>query len=64
MLDICLITVIYKRISKFWYITQAVNEDIFVKNLQGGTFGFAHLFLQIYDSHIRMQIFELILSQE
>jgi hypothetical protein len=24
----------------------AVNEDIFIKNLQGGTFAFAHLFLQ------------------
>ena len=42
MLQISLITVIYKRIGKFWYITQselnssaAVNGDIFIKNLQG-----------------------------
>ena len=42
----------YKPIGKFWYITQSVNGDIFIKNLEGGTFAFAHLFLQISDSHI------------
>ena len=48
MLEISLITIIYKRISKLWYITQtelAVNEGIFIKNLQGGTFAFVHFFL-------------------
>ena len=61
MLEINLITVIYKRIGKFWYITQseliAVNGDIFIKNLQGGTFTFTHLFLQISDSHVSNEVF-------
>jgi hypothetical protein len=61
MLEISLITVIYKRIGKFWYITQseltAVNGDIFIKYLQGGTFAFEHLYLQISDSHITCEVF-------
>ena len=47
----------YKRISKLGYIAQSVNEDIFIKNLQEGTFAFAHLFLQISDSHIPYEVF-------
>jgi hypothetical protein len=50
MLEFFLITVMYKRKSKFWYLTHSeLNscKDIFIKNLQGGTFAFAHLFLQI-----------------
>jgi hypothetical protein len=35
----------------------SVNEDIFIKNLQGSTFAFAQLFLQIEDSHIRYEGF-------
>jgi hypothetical protein len=38
MLEFCLITVIYKRKSKFWYLTHSeLNscKDIFIKNLQG-----------------------------
>jgi hypothetical protein len=61
MLQISLITVIYKRIGKFWYITQselnAVNRDVFIKNLQGGTFAFEHLYLQISDNHIPYEVF-------
>jgi len=34
----------------------AVNEDIFINNLQGGTFAFGHLFLQIWDSHIPYEV--------
>jgi hypothetical protein len=30
----------------------AVNGDMFIKNLQGGTFAFEHLYLQISDSNI------------
>ena len=60
MLEISLITVIYKRIGKFWYSTQsstAVNGDVFIKNLQGGTFAFEHLYLQILDNHIPYEVF-------
>ena len=57
MLEINLITVIYKRIGKFWYITTAVNGDVFIKNLQGGTFAFEHLYSQILDSHIPYEVF-------
>ena len=62
MLEISLITVIYKRIGKFWYIihslnSTAVNGDVFIKNLQGGTFAFEHLYLQILDSHIPYEVF-------
>ena len=35
----------------------AVNGDIFIKNLQGGTFAFEHLYLQISDSHIPYEVF-------
>jgi hypothetical protein len=35
----------------------AVNGDIFIKNLQGGTFAFEHLHLQISDSHIPYEVF-------
>ena len=35
----------------------AVNGDIFIKNLQGGTFAFEHLYLQISDSHIPYDVF-------
>jgi hypothetical protein len=35
----------------------AVNGDVFVKNLQGGTFAFEHLYLQILDSHIPYEVF-------
>jgi hypothetical protein len=61
-LEISLITAIYKRIGKFWYIlhnlnSTAVNGDIFIKNLQGGTFVFEHLYLQISDSHIPYEVF-------
>ena len=56
MLEISLITVIYKRIGKFWYITQSELNSCkwrcFIKNLQGGTFAFEHSYLQILDSHI------------
>ena len=69
VLEISLITVIYKRIGKFWYVTQseltAVNGVIFIKNLQGGTFTFEHLYLQISDSNIPYEVFfGLILSKE
>ena len=61
MLEISLINVIHKIIGKFWYITQseltAVNGDVFIKNLQGGTFAFEHLYLQIIESHIPYEIF-------
>ena len=30
----------------------AVNGDVFIKNLQEGTFAYEHLYLQILDSHI------------
>ena len=35
----------------------AVNGVIFIKNLQGGTFAFEHLYLQILDNHIPYEIF-------
>jgi hypothetical protein len=35
----------------------AVNGDIFIKNFQGGTFAFEHLYLQISDSHIPYEVF-------
>ena len=61
MLETSLITVIYKRIGKFWCITQSelnsLHGDIFIKNLQGGTFAFEHLHLQISDSHIPYEFF-------
>jgi hypothetical protein len=61
MLEINLITVIYKRICKFWLLhslnSTAVNEYVFIKNLQGGTFAFEHLYLQILDSHIPYEVF-------
>ena len=31
---------------------KTVNGDIFIKNLQGGTFAFEHLYLQIPDNRI------------
>ena len=43
----------------------AVNGVIFIKNLQGGTFAFEHLYLQISDSHVPYEFFfGLILSKE
>ena len=60
MLEISSITVIYKRIGKFWYITQSeLNSQwrYFIKNLQGGTFAFEHLYLQISDSNIPYEVF-------
>ena len=43
----------------------AVNGDIFIQNLQGGTFAFEHLYLQISDSHIPYEVFfGLILPKE
>jgi len=43
----------------------AVNGDIFIKNFQGGTFAFEHLYLQISDSHIPYEyFFGLILHKE
>ena len=47
----------HKTIDKFWYTTQSVNVDIFIKNLEAGTFAFAHLFLQISDSHIPVVVY-------
>ena len=35
----------------------AVNGDVFIKNLQGGTFAFEHLYSQILDSHIPYEVF-------
>ena len=35
----------------------AVNGVIFIKNLQGGTFAFEHLYLQISDSTYLMSFF-------
>jgi hypothetical protein len=35
----------------------AVNGDVFIKNLQGGTFAFELLYLQILDSHIPYEVF-------
>jgi hypothetical protein len=35
----------------------AVNGDVFIKNLQGGTFAFEHLYSQILDSHNLMRFF-------
>jgi hypothetical protein len=35
----------------------AVNGDIFIKNLQGGTFAFEHVYLQISDSNIPNEVF-------
>jgi hypothetical protein len=35
----------------------AVNGDIFIKNLQGGTFAFEHVYLQISESHIPYEVF-------
>jgi hypothetical protein len=62
MLEISWITVIYKRIGKFWYITQSelnsCKMEIFLLIFfRGGTFAFAHLFLQISDSHISNDFF-------
>ena len=61
MLETSLITVIYKRIGKFWYITQSELNTckwrFFIKNLQGGTFAFEHLYLQISDSHIPYEVY-------
>ena len=47
----------YKTIGKFWYITQSANRDIFIKHLEESTFAFAHLFLQISDSHIPVVVY-------
>ena len=56
MLEISLITVIYKRIGKFWYITQSELNSCkwryFHQKSSRGTFAFEHLYLQISDSHI------------
>ena len=35
----------------------AVNGDIFIKHLQGGTFAFEHLSLQISDINIPYEVF-------
>jgi hypothetical protein len=40
--------------------SSAVNGDIFINNLQGGTFAFKHLYLQISDSHIPYEGFFLV----
>ena len=52
MLEISLITVIYKRIGKDWYITQSELDSCKWRYFQGGTFAFEHLYLQISDSNI------------
>ena len=61
MLEISLITVIIREYVSFGILhnlnSTAVNGDIFIKNLRGGTFAFAHLFLQISDSHIPNEVF-------
>ena len=61
MLEINLITVIYKRIGNFGILhslnSTAVNGDVFIKNLQGGTYAFEHLYLQILDSHTPYEVF-------
>jgi hypothetical protein len=62
MLEISLITVIYIREQVSFGIlhslnSTAVNGDVFIKNLQGGTFAFEHLYLQISDSHIPYDVF-------
>jgi hypothetical protein len=61
MLEISWITVIYKIIGKFGILHNLnsidVNGDIFIKNLRGSTFAFAHLFLQISDNHIPNEFF-------
>jgi hypothetical protein len=35
----------------------SVNGDISIKNLQGGTFAFEQLYLQISESHIPYEVF-------
>ena len=69
MLDISLINVIIREYVSFGILrnlnTTFVKEDIFIKSLQGGTIAFAHLFLQISDSHIPCEVFlGLILHKE
>jgi hypothetical protein len=39
-----------------FYLKKSLNY-IFNKNLQGGTFAFEHLYLQILDSHLPYQVF-------
>ena len=57
MLEINLITVIYKRIGKVWYITQSELDSYKWRYFQGGTFAFEHLYLQISDSNISYEVF-------
>ena len=61
MLEINLITVIHKKIGKVCILNNlnstAVNGNIFIKNLQGGTFAFEHLYLQISHSNIPYEFF-------
>jgi hypothetical protein len=61
MLKISLITVIYKRIGKFWYIAQSELESCkwryFHQQSSRGYFAFEHLYLQISDSHIPYEFF-------
>jgi hypothetical protein len=60
MLEISLITVKYKRIGKFWYITRSELNSCkwryFHQKIQGGAFAFEHLYLQISDSHIPYEV--------
>jgi hypothetical protein len=66
MLEISLITVIYKRICKFWDITQSDLNSYkwryFHQKSSRGTFAFEHLYLQISDSHIPYEVFNEFMS--
>ena len=66
MLEISLITVIYKRIGKFWYIAQSeLNSCKWRYFHQKSSRAFEHLYLQISDSHIPYEFFVgLILPKE
>jgi hypothetical protein len=61
MLEIGLINVIYKRIGKFWYITQSELNSCkwryFHQKSSRGTFAFEHLYLQMSDTHIPYEVF-------
>ena len=61
ILEIRLITVILREQVSFGILhnlnSTAVNGDILIKNVQGRTFAFAHLYLQISDSHIPYEVF-------
>jgi hypothetical protein len=37
----------------------AVNGDVFIKNLQAGTFAFEHLYSQILDSLMRFFVVDI-----